>query len=328
MRFRSSAVGAAAGGDPHEGDEHRAGSGAVWGAFSARTSNSGNELRSVADFVAPAAGGAVVQKSTGGAPGFVRSGASYRIFAAVTDSGRPSSGIASVTGSMVDGPTGVVLTAGTYATVAGQTYTHRSAIQAVGTAPAGSYAFTLALADVAGNTRTQGGFAVVVDNTAPLGTAIATANRTGGIAGRPETGDTMTMTTGEPLDAISIVAGWEGQSPTNVVVRLNSGVFGANDTLAVYNATNTAALPLGTVDLGRTDYTSTSRTFGASGTPSTLSVSGNDVVLQLGTASGLTTTALGAGVLRWAPGSGLTDRAGNALSTSTLVESGVSDRDF
>jgi hypothetical protein len=305
-----------------------AGAGAVWGAFNARTTSAGNELRSAADFVAPLAGGSVVQKSTGGTPGFVRSGGSYRIFAAVTDSGRPSSGIASVSASMVGGPTGVVLTAGSYATVGGQAYGHRSALQAVGTAAAGSYAFSLALADGAGNARTQSGFSVVVDNTAPAPTSISTANRTGGFAGRAEAGDTVTLTAGEPLDTISLVAAWEGPSPVSVVVRMTNGSSGGNDSLAFYNAANTATLPLGTVDLGRTDYTDVSRTFGASGTASALSLSGNDAVVQLGTASGTTTTASGTGLLRWTPGSGATDRAGNPLATSTLSEPGVSDREF
>ncbi|WP_022927969.1 hypothetical protein [Patulibacter americanus] len=305
-----------------------AGVGVVWGAFAAQTASNGNEVRSVPDFVAPQASGSVVQKSTGGAPGFVRSGASYRLLAAVADSGRPSSGIASVTGSMTDGPSGVVLTAGTYAPVAGQTYTHRSAVQAVGTAYAGTYTYALALADAAGNARTQTGFSVMVDNTAPVPTGIVATNHTGGIVGHPDPGDTVRWTTSEPLDAISLVAGWEGLDTTNVVVRLTNGSSGGNDSLAVYNAANTAALPLGTVDLGRTDYTTSSRTFGAGGTPSTLTLTGNDVVLQLGAASGSTTTAGGTGTLRWTPGPGVTDRAGNALGTSTFAEPGIADRDF
>jgi hypothetical protein len=308
-----------------------AGVGGVWGAFSAPTANSGNEVRSAPDFFAPSTSGAVLQKSTGGTPGFLRSGASYRLFAAVTDSGAPSSGIVAVSTGANGGATGVALTAGTYAPVGGVTYTHRSAITALGTVPAGAFSFAIGATDGAGNGRTQTGFPYVVDNTAPTPVDVRTANRAGGIAGRAEAGDTLTMTYSEPIDPISLVAGWDGATATNVVVRVANDNFFAgvfSDALTVYNAGNTATLPLGAVDLGRADYVLGSRTFGASGTPTTMVVAGNEVTLTLGTASGTTTTALGSGTLRWTPGSGSTDRAGNALAGSVRTEGGTADRDF
>jgi hypothetical protein len=310
-----------------------AGSGAVWGAFSAPTTNAGNELRAVPDFVAPLASASVIQKSAGGTPGFIRSGGGYRVYAAVTDSGRPASGTASVTASLSPaslGLTNAPLTAGTYPAVAGTTYSHRGALQTLPTTTAATYGLTLGTTDVAGNARTQAGASVVVDNTAPVPTGVRTANRTGGTAGRPELGDTMTLTYSEPIDGISLVAGWEGTAATNVVVRLTNGSFfgGTNDAMTVYNATNTTLLPLGTIDLGRTDYASSARTFGASGTPSTLTMAGSEVTVTLGTASGATTTTASAGSLRWTPGSGSTDRAGNPISSSAFLETGAADRDF
>jgi hypothetical protein len=310
-----------------------AGSGAVWGAFSAPTTNAGNELRAVPDFVAPAVGASVIQKSAGGTPGFIRSGGGYRVYAAVTDSGRPASGTASVTASLSPaslGLTNAPLTAGSYAAVAGTTYSHRGALQTLPATAAATYPLTLGTADVAGNARTQAGSSVVVDNTAPVPTGVRTANRTGGIAGRPEAGDTLTLTYSEPIDAISLVAGWEGTAATNVVVRLTNGSTfgGTNDSVTIQNATNTATLPLGTIDLGRRDYTSSARTFGASGTPSTLTMAGSEVTVTLGTASGTTTTTAFAGSLRWTPGSGSTDRAGNPIASSSLVETGAADKDF
>lgn len=310
-----------------------AGSGAVWGAFTAPTANAGNELRAVPDFVAPTASASVIQKSTGGTPGFLRSGAGYRVYAAVTDTGRPASGNASVTASLTPtslGLTNAPLTAGTYAAVAGTTYSHRSAQGTLPTTAAGTYPLTLGATDVAGNARTQAGTSVVVDNTAPAPTGVRTANRTGGIAGRPELGDTMTFTYSEPIDAISLVAAWDGDAATNVVVRLANGsaFAGTNDAMTVYNATNTTLLPLGTIDLGRRDFASAARTFGASGTPSTLTMTGSEVTVTLGTASGATTTASATGSLRWTPGTGTTDRAGNPIGTAALVETGVADRDF
>jgi hypothetical protein len=326
MRFRPSALGVGAAVVALVGVS--AGSGAVWGAFSDATTNSGNEVRSVADFVAPLTSAATLQKSTGGTPGFVRSGASYRVFAAVTDSGRPSSGIVAVSTGANGGPTGIALTAGSYAAIGGVTYTHRSALQTFGTIPAGTFAFSIGSADAAGNGRTQNGFSYVTDNTAPAPVDVSTANRTGGIVGHPEAGDTMALAFNEPIDAISVVAGWDGAAATSVVVRLTNGFNGANDTVAFYNQANSAALPLGTVDLGRADYTTSSRTFGASGTASTLAVAGNGLAVTLGTASGLTTTASNSGTLRWSAAPGPTDRAGNPLSATVRVESGTTDRDF
>jgi hypothetical protein len=329
MRWRSSALGLAAVAAALVGIS--AGSGAVWGSFSAQTVNAGNELRSAPDFVAPLTSAATIQKSTGGTPGFVRSGASYRIFAAVTDSGNPSSGIAAVSTGANGGATGVALTAGSYAAVGGVTYTHRSALQTFGTVAAGTYSFAIGAADGAGNGRTQLGFPYVVDNTAPTPVDVRTANHTGGIAGRAEAGDTMTLTYSEPIDPISLVAGWDGAAATNVVLRVANDNFFTGptyDTLTVYNAGNTATLPLGSVDLGRTDYVTAARTFGATGTASAMTVAGNEVTLTLGTASGTTTTAASSGTLRWTPTTGSTDRAGNPLSASVKTEGGAADRDF
>jgi hypothetical protein len=308
-----------------------AGVGAVWGAFAAQTTSPGNELRSAPDFVAPTTSGAAVQKSTGGTPGYVRSGASYRIFAALTDSGAPSSGIVAVSTGANGGATGIALTAGTFPAVGGVTYTHRSALQTFGSVPAGAYSFAIGATDGAGNGRTQTGFPYVVDNIAPTPADVRTANRTGGIAGRAEAGDSLTVTYSEPIDPISLVAGWDGAAATNVVLRVvNDNFFTgpSSDTLTVYNAANSATLPLGAVDLGRTDYVTGSRTFGATGTPSTMTVAGNEVTVTLGTASGTTTTASSSGTLRWTPGSGSTDRAGNALAGSVRTEGGTADRDF
>jgi hypothetical protein len=304
------------------------GGGAVWGAFSAPTRNTGNEVRSAPDFVAPFTSGATLQKSTGGTPGFVRSGAGYRILAAVTDSGRPSSGIVAVSTAANGGAAGTPLTAATFPAVGGITYTHRSALQTFGTLPAGSYSFSIGASDGAGNGRTQAGFPYVVDNTAPTTVDVSTTNRTGGIAGRAEAGDTMTLVHSEPLDPISVEPGWDGSAATNVIAYLVNGVNGAFDSLTFYDADTSAVLPLGTIDLGRTDYTLSSRTFGQTGTPSRLVASGNALVVTLGTASGTTTTATGVGALRWAVAAGPTDRAGNALRATTFAVGGTAGREF
>ena len=104
-------------------------------------------------------------------------------------------------------------------------------------------------------------------------------------------GDTITFTFSEPIDPSSIVAGWNGTGSTNVVIRvLDTSILGiptGPDRLEVYNAANSALLPLGSVDLGRNDYVFAPFgigriTFGATGTPSTMTMSGNTVTIVLG----------------------------------------------
>jgi hypothetical protein len=99
----------------------------------------------------------------------------------------------------------------------------------------------------------------------------------------------------------------------------------------VYNAANTALLPLtnGTgLNLNRTDYVNTNRTFGATGTPSTMVRSGNSITITLGTQSGPGTTAGGNGTMAWTPSASATDRAGNPTSTTARNETGTADREF
>ena len=60
---------------------------------------------------------------------------------------------------------------------------------------------------------------MVVDNTAPTASTVQTANKAGGIAGRPEIGDTITFTFSEPIDPKSVLSGWTGAA-TSAVVRI------------------------------------------------------------------------------------------------------------
>jgi hypothetical protein len=254
------------------------------------------------------------------------------VYAAVTDAGNPPSGISSVkanVGTITAGQTSALLSSGSF-TVAGQSFTHQGgALTAAASLSSGTYTYSLTSTDAAGRARTQSGYSVIVDNTAPAATDVSTANRTGNIAGRPEAGDTATLTYGELVDPNSIVAGWGGAS-TNVVVHIDNKVaaYGGNDVLTVWNAANTAQLPFGAVSLGRNDYVGGNKTFGATGTPSTVIASGNAFVVTLGTSSGSTTTGAGTGTMVWYPAAGATDRAGNPASTAALTEPGAADKEF
>lgn len=305
-----------------------AGVGSTFGAFRDTTTNSGNSFSAAADWVGCSASGTVIAKTTGYAPGYLMQGGTYYVYANISDSGNPPSGIASATTdvSSVDssGAAAVALVSGAYS-VGGVSYNHRSASRTVKNPLAGgSYTFSIACTDNGGISGTQTGFSVTVDNSAPSASDVQTANG-GSIVGRPQLGDTVTFTYSEPIDPDSILSSWTGAS-TGVVVRINNVAGG--DILQVWNAANSAQLPLGQINLGRTDYVNANRTYGGSGTASAMVQSGAAITITLGTASGAGTTASGNGTMIWIPSGTATDRAGNACSLVLATESGAADKEF
>jgi hypothetical protein len=303
--------------------------GSVWGNFTSTTPNAGNSITAASDFRAPTASAAVIGKTAGGTVGQIKKSGTYYVYANVSDTGNPASGVSTVTAnvsSITSGATAVALVAGSY-TAGGGSYNYRSASQTAGTGlAAGSYSFSLTATDAAGNSGTQTGYSVTVDNTAPSGSDVQTTNG-GATNGLAEAGDKITFSFSEALDPNSVLSGWSGAA-TNVVVRLNNGSGSGNDTVTVFNATNTTQLPLGSVNLGRADYTSSSITFGATGTASSMTMSGSTITIALGTQSAAGTTAGATGTMTWTPSATATDAAGNGVSTTTVTESGAADREF
>jgi hypothetical protein len=300
----------------------------VWGSFRSTTPSAGNSITAAADFRAPTVSAAAIGKTAGGVAGQIRKGGTYYVYASGTDTGNPASGVSSVTanvGSITSGSTAVALSAGSFS-AGGVSYGYRSAALTAGSGlAAGSYSYSLTITDAAGNSATQPGFSVTVDNTAPAGTDVQTAN-SGAIAGLAEAGDKITFTFSKAIDPSSILSGWNSGS-TSVVVRLNNNGTN-NDTVTVYNSTNTTQLSLGSVNLGRTDYTSSSITFGATGTASSMVMSGNTITVTLGTQSAAATAAASTGTMAWTPSAAATDAAGNATSTTAVNEPGTADKDF
>ncbi len=301
--------------------------GVVWALYTSNATSNGNELVAAADWVAPSASASVIGKSQGGVAGYIKQGGTYMVYANVSDSGAPASGIAGITanaGTLTTAQTAAALSAGPF-TIDGVAYSHRSAtLTANATLAAGTYSYALTSKDLAGNSRTQSGYTVIVDNTAPTAADIQTANKSGGTAGRPELGDSITYAFSEPIDPSSILANWNGAA-TSVVVRITNTT---NDPLTVFNAANTAQLPLGSVSMGRNDYVTASATFGASGTASTMVQSGNSITITLGTASAGPSTAASTGTMTWTPSASAYDRAGNAETTTARTETGAVDREF
>jgi hypothetical protein len=293
------------------------------------TSNGGNSVMTNADWIAPAAASSVIAKAAGGTAGAIAKSGAYYVYANVSDSGNPASGVSAVTANVntISNSGGsVALTGGSY-TAGGLAYNYRSALlTAKSNVVAGATAYAITLADTGGNSATQSGFSVNVDNTVPTGSDVQTTNTAGGTTGKPELGDVLRVTYSEPIEPISIQAGWTGAA-AGVVVRIADGGAG-NDILTVRNAANSAQLPIGSVNLGRGDYVTATRDFGASGTASQMAQTGNVIAITLGTASGTTATAAATAAMIWTPSATATDTAGNASTTTAKTETGTADRDF
>ena len=299
---------------------------ATYAAFSANTGNSSDSFSAAPDWVAPTVSATVISKSPGYSAGHVKEGGTYYVYANVTDTGNPASGVGSVTADLsaiTTGATAVALVAGSY-TAEGTSYGYRSASRvADNPLSAGTKSYSITSVDGAANNRVESGFTVMVDNTPPTASDVQAANGST-IVGRPQQNDTITYTFSEPIDPQSILAGWTGAA-ANVVVRINNT---NPDTVLIYNAANTTQLPLGSVNLARNDYVGANRTFGATGTASSMVQSGSSITITLGTQSGNGTTAGANTTMAWTPSTAIYDRAGNAGAATAATESGAADKEF
>jgi hypothetical protein len=150
----------------------------------------------------------------------------------------------------------------------------------------------------------------------------------GSTVGKPELGDTITLTYSEAMSPSSMLSGWNGSS-ANVVVRItNTG--NTDDTVTIWNSTNSTQVNLGTVHTNGDYVTSAGDTiFGSSGTPSTMVMSGNTVTITLGTLnSGSVRTDGNSNTTQWNPSTSATDLMGTSCSSTAANESGILDDDF
>jgi hypothetical protein len=294
--------------------------GVTQGAFAGQTSEGANIITAMPDFRGPTISAFTIGKSTGNATGFIRQSSTYYIYANVTDLGTPPSGTSTVIANVANvtaGQTAVALSGGTW-TVGGTTYNYRSAQLTSGALPNGPQSISIVATDVAANVTNLAGN-VTIDNLAP---ATSDMSATGGISGRPEVGDVFALTTTEALDTFALLSTWDG-SATTVQVRFVNQTGG--DLLQVWNSAGTTQVAFGTIDLGRTDFTTTTLSFNGSTMTQTNGVI--DVVLG-GPIVGTVTTVGGKGKMTWTPAATITDRAGNALPTALFNEPNPNDEDF
>jgi hypothetical protein len=290
-------------------------------AFFSTTSNGANSWTTDTDWTAPT-GSSVIARSGATTGGSISQGATYFVYADVTDTGNPAAGVGSVTANVSNistGQTSVTLTtAGGPWTIDGTIYPYRSvSLTADNPLAGGTKSYTLTMTDAHSPANSQAqAFSVVIDNTGPSAMDIQVVNGTGTV-GKPDAGDVITFTFSEAMAPSSIRAGWTGAA-TTVTASLQNNGCASSDTLSVTGAN------LGTVCLGRGDYVNGNRSF----TTSTMVMSGNTVIVTLG-GSATTLTAAGSGTMVWTPSTAATDAAGNACAAGAANESGApADVDF
>jgi len=296
--------------------------------FTASTSNSGNSFAAAAVNTAPTVSAAVIDKAAGGVAGYIARSGTFYVYANATDDSGVSSVKATLT-NVTGSSTPVTLSAGSFS-AGGVSYGYRSALLTVSNSGNGATSFSVTATDAAGLTGSLGG-SVTFDKNAPSASSIATTNHTGGTAGRAEQRDTAVVTFSEAIEPDSIVDGWDG-SAMNVQAAVVDGGGSSDDLLRVYAEStpfNVASyLPLGTIDLGRSDFVTSGSyaVFGlasANGTPSTMTLSGSTLTIVLGSLdSGVSSTSSGNAIERYTPVATITDLAGNAISTSAISASG------
>ncbi len=195
----------------------------------------------------------------------------------------------------------------------------------------GSYVVSARATDAVGNVSAPIARTFSIDRTGPDAVSLSAINR-GSIVRQIETGDQLTLTFSEPIAPGSLIAGWDGTGTQNITIRQANNT---NDLLTFYNSANTTRLPLGSVQLKRTDYVTAAVVWGASGTRSTLTMSGSTLTLTFGTPNlpGSVTTAAAAANMVWLPragvtaGTGVTDLIGNLGSSTNRAETD-NDDDF
>lgn len=217
------------------------------------------------------------------------------------------SGVASVT--IQRAPTGT----NTWTTICTDTTSAYSCALNTTTLADGGYDFRAIATDVAGNTTTSAILANrIVDNTGPTAVSILTADG-GGTLAKPEPGDTITYSFSDPMSPASFLAGWTGAA-TTVTVRFTNG---NPDTVSVWDATNTTQTALGSIKTGK-KYVTGLVLF----TNSTMTMSGDTILVTLGTPNGVTSVGRGNTTLQWTTSTAATDLAGNPLTAATVFEAG------
>ncbi len=169
--------------------------------------------------------------------------------------------------------------------------------------------YVVTLYDNVGNTATST-ITFTSDTTAPTASDVACANT--GVVRKYEVNEVITLTFSEAVDPASIASGWNGSART-VTVKITDQA--GHDPVTFFDGAGTGTpLPLGSIDNGSGGYTGQDVTFDSS----SMSLSGSVLSITLGAPNRNVTQAGGTSTVVWTPSGTVTDRVGNAMSTSPL----------
>lgn len=296
--------------------------------FTDSTGSHSNEIAAAPDWTPPNISAAIVQKAQGGAIAKLRPGESFYIYAKITDSGNPPSGVGTSqanVGSIATAST-AALHAGSW-TVEGTAYNYRTdALTAKSALAAGSYAWSIKASDAAGNGPTTANESVAFESSAFTGTDFRTADGAGN-TGLPQRGDRMIFDFNRAPEPDSILPGWDGTSTAVDVKLVDGGLYGLSGAADLIAAVDDAGNPigLGYVTLNG-DYVASGRivTFAAS----SMVLDGSTVTITLGQPD---LAARDDGHNRtpvWSPGDSAIDQYGIGLTASPVTQSGWARRQF
>jgi Bacterial Ig-like domain len=294
----------------------------------AGNTGSATALTAGKDTLAPSA--TVVVGPGNGSTGAIRSGGTYFAYASADDTAPGT--VASVKANLsalTSGQTAVTLSAsGGPFVLRGATYAYRGAALTAGTLTTGSKSVTVTATDAAGNVTTVTG-TVTVDSTAPSPASITLANRTGGTAGRPENGDTITLRWSEEMDPATLYTGWSLLASADVAgtvtfTDLGQG-NGTNKDTDTFAVTGPSGVKLGTVTGldGRLVPTSGGSYAFAGTLHYTVTGAQSVVTVTLGTQTGAGTVGTVPGTSTvtgtWTPTAANTDLATNPVTGSVTA---------
>ncbi|HVP01602.1 MAG TPA: Ig-like domain-containing protein [Solirubrobacteraceae bacterium] len=196
----------------------------------------------------------------------------------------------------------------------------------------GTYTATATQTDTAGNTGVSAPVTFTTDSVKPTALPITTANGTGGgqVAGRLDSGDSISFPYSEAMNPATILAGWDGSATAINARFINAGT---NDGLTLLNAAATATLGIagGTTTTSgvrfAADFVSGNVTFSAT---MTMSADRKTVTVVLGTPdlpANIKPGPAGPANSTWTVNTAAHDLAGNAVTAGNVAETD-NDRDF
>lgn len=202
------------------------------------------------------------------------------------------------------------------------------------TLTAGTYTVRVTQTDGEGNTGTATR-TFTVDAGKPKPTMVSAVNGGAGAAGRLNQGDKITYTFSEPIAPTSVLSSFTSSSAA-VIVRFYDDSSNYGDSFTVLDASGQATVKLdagsfwgidGGVFTGR-NYVTDTVSFAAT---MTRSADGRSFTVVLGRpdfASRIVAGPAAAADMTWAPKTGPTDLAGNALANTNWITESDEDREF